>query len=103
MTKQIFSGNYVIDGTTFTQLLAVEIESITSLGTYYGRTDLNGKVVYSRGNWNTILFHNEWQGGAIDGSYSSEAGQITGTIRIGIKTGVFTLAMGSSHSKEEGN
>jgi hypothetical protein len=101
MTKQMFSGSYLIDGTAFTQRLAIEIESITSQGAYYGRTDLNSKVVHSKGTWNTRTFHNEWQGGAIDGIVSSDTSHITGVIRIGIKTGSVTLTIQSSHTLGE--
>ncbi len=92
MTKQIFSGTYLIDGTAFTQHLTVEIISITSLGTYQGRTKVNGKTFESKGTWNSRTFHNEWQGGSVDGIVSSE-GDILGVIRIGIMTGSVTLTM----------
>jgi hypothetical protein len=106
MSVKTFRGSYIIDGTTFTQLLSVEIESISSTGDYHGRTNLNGKLVASKGNWKHPIFHNYWQDGSFNGRYaldtnlsSSRQTRIIGTIRIGIKTGLFVLDIGSAGSE----
>jgi hypothetical protein len=91
ITAQALNGSYILDGTTTAKFLVVGIERMYPTGAFYGRTNLNGRIVRSGGYWIDTAFHNQWQGGSMDGTYDATTGQITGTIKLGARTGTFQL------------
>lgn len=91
ITAQALNGSYLLDGTTTPKFLVVGIERMYPGGAFYGRTNLNSRIVRSSGYLIDVAFHNQWQGGSMDGTYDATTGQITGTIKLGTRTGTFQL------------
>lgn len=80
------------DGTT--RLLTVSPERGYPGGAWYGRCRIGANIVRCSGYFISThdpQFHTEWLNGSMDGNYSPDTGQITGTIAIGRKTGTFYL------------
>jgi hypothetical protein len=90
ITAQALTGSYTLDGGR-AQYLAVGIERMYPTRAFYGRTSLNGRIVRSTGYLIDAAFHNQWQGGLMDGTYDATTRLITGTLTLGARTGTFQL------------